>query len=283
MDIKTKIQIIISLSLVFLIGLLTYWIQLPVDDMKAQLLTESPTVLVRIQDFSFVPDVVKIDKGTIVSWLNDETDANAGVQHTVVSYDPEDSAKSGEQFQSELLSQGDTFTNSFTEDGVFYYNCSLHPFMTGKVCVGAASETVDPDCAITSTEPESTLGSEITTTTTTTEDGNPPALTLPPTETLPGTTSSETGAGIGTGTGAGGEVLEEGLPPLEESSILSLNLQGAADEDYQANASGQKVPTKASSTAYPKTASSGPEDLVYVLLAIVSLLGAKKYLNRQES
>jgi plastocyanin len=286
MDIKTKIQIIISLVLVFFIGLLTYWIQLPVDDMKAQLITESPTVLVRIQDFSFVPDVVKIDNGTIVSWLNDETDANAGVQHTVVSYNPEDSTKSGEQFQSNLLSQGDTFTQSFTEEGVYYYNCSLHPFMTGKVCVGAASETADPDCVIETTQPEGTLGEgTTTTTTTTTAEESPPALTLPPTETLPGTAGTAAGieTAAGTGTGAGTEVLESGLPPLEETPILSINLQGAADEDYQPNASGQTAPTYTSSTAYPKTANSGPEELIYILLALVSLLGAKKYLSRQEN
>jgi len=280
MDTKTKIQVIISLTLVFLIGLLTYWIQLPADDIKAQVLQESPTILVRIQDFAFIPDVVKIDKGTVVSWLNDETDANAGVQHTVVSYDPEDSTKGGDLFQSGLLSQGDTFTQNFTEDGVYYYNCSLHPFMTGKVCVGASSELDDPDCAIDNTEANTALGEE--TTTTTEEEESPPALTLPPAETVEEENASENAANDEntTAEGAGNEVLEEGLPETEDSGVLLLNLQEAADEDYKPYTSGTNAPTY-NSTSYPKTANSGPEDVIYLLPALISLYVAKKWVSHR--
>lgn len=282
MDSKTKIQVIISLTLVFLIGLLTYWIQLPADDLKAQVLQESPTILVRIQDFAFISDVVRIDKGTVVSWLNDETDANAGVQHTVISYDPDDSTKGGDLFQSGLLSQGDTFTQSFTEDGVYYYNCSLHPFMTGKVCVGASSELDDPDCAIENTEANTTLGDETTgdETTPADEEVSPPALTLPPAETVEEENAAENNLNeeTATVTGAGNEVLEEGLPETEESGVLLINLQEAADEDYKPYASGTNTPTY-NSTSYPKTANSGPEDLIYLLPALVSLYVAKKWVS----
>lgn len=159
MDIKTKIHTILSIALVTLIAALAYWVQLPVKDLKAELI-DTDTVLVRIQDFAFDADVVRIEPETTVSWVHDESDGNADVQHTVVSYDPEDVANSGDLFESELMSLGDTFSNTFDEEGVYYYNCSLHPFMTGKVCVGDVSEILDEDCVLDVSEPEESLGED---------------------------------------------------------------------------------------------------------------------------
>jgi len=153
MDTKTKIQTVISLVLVVLITALAYWAQVPSKDLKAQLI-DYDTVLVRIQDFAFDPDVVRIDTDTAVSWVHDESEGNADVQHTVTSYDPEDASVAGEQFESDLLNLGDIFTEQFSEPGVYYYNCSLYPFMTGKVCVGEESEALDDDCAVDLTDLE---------------------------------------------------------------------------------------------------------------------------------
>ena len=98
MDTKTKIHTIISIALVAFIAALAYWVQLPTKDIKAQLI-DTDTVLIRIQDFAYDPDVVRIEAETTVSWVHDESEGNADVQHTVVSYDPEDVSKSGEQFE----------------------------------------------------------------------------------------------------------------------------------------------------------------------------------------
>lgn len=157
MDTKTKIHIIISIILVSLITILAYWIQIPSGDIKAQVI-DTDTVLVRIQDYAFDPDIVRIDTDTTVSWLNDETEADADIQHTITSYDPEDPAKSGDEFESDILSLGQTFSYTFEEEGVFYYNCSLYPFMAGKVCVGDESEILDEECAIPLTEADEGLG-----------------------------------------------------------------------------------------------------------------------------
>ncbi|MFC1655969.1 plastocyanin/azurin family copper-binding protein [Patescibacteria group bacterium] len=159
MDIKTKIHTIISIVLVTLIAALAYWVQLPTEDLKAQVI-DTDTVLVRLQDFAFDPDVIRIETDTTISWLHDESDGNADVQHTVTSYDPEDTSNSGIDFESDVMSLGDTFSNTFDEEGVYYYNSSFYPFMTGKVCVGDVSEILDDECAIEVTEGEGGLAEE---------------------------------------------------------------------------------------------------------------------------
>ncbi|MBN1494875.1 cupredoxin domain-containing protein [Candidatus Peregrinibacteria bacterium] len=251
MDIKTKIQIIVSLGLVTLIGLLTWWIQLPPDDLKAQLLTEEQTVLVRIKEFEYTPDIVRIEKDTVVSWLNDESGANAGIQHTVTS---------GDLFQSDFLSQGDTFSYKFTEEGVYNYSCSLHPFMTGKVCVGAASEDADPDCVIDATQPQETLGGD--------ED-----ILTPPTEEI---TEEEDSFPL----------IEEIGEETDDSFAFSPTeeLSGAADEDFvptstttTSTTTTQTYAADTAATQYADTdlSKSGPEDLIYVLLALIAMFAAR--------
>lgn len=166
MDTKTKIHTIISIVLLTLITALIYWIQLPSENLKAQVIDHKDTVLVRIQDYAFDPDIVRVEPDTTVSWLNDETEANADVQHIVLSYDPDDPSTEGDEFESDYLSLGDTFSYNFDDAGVYYYSNSIYPFMLGKVCVGAESEALDDDCTIdltqTSASDEETLDDEDT-------------------------------------------------------------------------------------------------------------------------
>ncbi len=170
MDTKTKINTVISIVLVTLIAGVTYWAQIPAKDLKAELI-DTDTVLVRIQDFAFDPDVVRIEPETTVSWLHDESEGNADVQHAVSSYDPEDVSAQGDVFESDLMTLGDTYSFTFNDPGVYYYNCSLHPFMTVKICVGVVSVDLDPDCKIegadTATDTEDDSVSDTTADTTT--------------------------------------------------------------------------------------------------------------------
>jgi plastocyanin len=63
-----------------------------------------------------------VDAGTTVTWLND------GFQvHT-------STADQGE-WDSPLLSSGDSFTFTFSQAGTFAFHCTPHPFMTGTVVV----------------------------------------------------------------------------------------------------------------------------------------------------
>lgn len=283
MDIKTKINIVVSILLVALIGSLAYWAQLPSTDLqvaKAQVV-DTDTVLVRIQDFAFDLDVVRIEPGATVSWLHDETEGNAGVQHTVTSLDlkdPDDPNSNEKLFDSGLMSLGDTFSYTFDDEGVFNYNCTLHPFMTGKVCVGAASEALDPDCAIDETAAEGVAGEE------------EPTLELAePTDALE-------------------EALEDALADAlaEEEAAAEEELFPASDEEFEVpplpDAEGppttpptEQPPTTPLTEQPPTTpptisavqlteqvpvgdeiADAGPEDLIYLLMVGISFFAARR-------
>jgi len=284
MDIKTKINTVISIVLVSLIALLAYWVQLPTEDLKAQVIgtetetteintTSTDTTLIRIQDFAFDPDVMRIDANTTVSWLHDESEANSDVQHTITSYDPDDITTAGDDFESDLLSLGDTFSHTFEEPGVYYYNCSLYPFMTGKICVGEESEELDDDCAITvSGTIEEPIVEKITEEVTpaieeeviateeevSTEDevlGEDPVLNLAPEPVV-----------------------------LEETTDTTDNLNPAADPNYTGEAVFQE-PESTPDYGTPRTelASSGPEEFMYVFLLMASFFLAKKITSKSQA
>ncbi|MFN2525718.1 MAG: plastocyanin/azurin family copper-binding protein [Actinomycetota bacterium] len=81
-------------------------------------------VLVPIGECQFVPTVVYVDPGTRVTWVNKDP-----VPHTVTgalmawgSVEP--------------LDQGNRSSYRFEEEGVYPYQCYLHPSMAGAVVVG---------------------------------------------------------------------------------------------------------------------------------------------------
>ena len=76
---------------------------------------------VEIKDFSFNPETITIPTGTTVVWTNKDS-----APHTVT----------GDGFDSGSLSQGQTFTYTFSQAGTFEYRCTIHPSMPrGKVIV----------------------------------------------------------------------------------------------------------------------------------------------------
>jgi len=75
---------------------------------------------VNIQNFSFNPVVLTIKKGTTVTWTN-----NDSATHQIKS----------DTFNSSGLTNGQTFSFTFTNVGSFDYSCAIHPSMTGKIVV----------------------------------------------------------------------------------------------------------------------------------------------------
>lgn len=75
---------------------------------------------VNIQNFSFNPATLTVKKGAAVTWTN-----NDSAPHQIKSA----------AFNSELMSQGQTFSFTFNDAGTFDYSCSIHPSMTGKIIV----------------------------------------------------------------------------------------------------------------------------------------------------
>jgi plastocyanin len=82
------------------------------------------TETVEIIEFSFRPAVIRIKKGTEVTWVQKDDTI-----HTVTSITPAGAFDSGE------LSQNQRFTFTFSELGSYDYYCVPHSFMRGKVIV----------------------------------------------------------------------------------------------------------------------------------------------------
>lgn len=86
--------------------------------------TEAPKpaeqAAVTIDNFAFSPQSLQVKVGTTVTWTN-----NQGTTHTVTS-------DTGE-WDSGNLSQGKSFSFTFTKAGTFAYHCAIHSSMTGTV------------------------------------------------------------------------------------------------------------------------------------------------------
>lgn len=80
-------------------------------------------VTVRAVDNKFEPAEVEITPDQAVRWVFE-----GQMEHDVVAADG--------SFVSELMLEGE-YTHLFTEEGVYEYDCSIHPEMTGVVRVVA--------------------------------------------------------------------------------------------------------------------------------------------------
>jgi plastocyanin len=77
---------------------------------------------VKIADFSFKPNELKVAVGTKVTFTNDDS-----YEHTATANDG--------TFDSGKLAKGDTFDFTFDKAGTYAFKCAIHNSMTGKVVV----------------------------------------------------------------------------------------------------------------------------------------------------
>ena len=77
---------------------------------------------VKINNFSFTPETLKVAAGTQVTWTNSDD-----TPHTVVIDD--------KTIKSNALDTDEKFSFKFDIAGTYSYFCSVHPKMTGKVVV----------------------------------------------------------------------------------------------------------------------------------------------------
>lgn len=75
---------------------------------------------VTIANFAFSPAAVTVPAGTTLTWTN-----NDSAPHDI----------SGGPLHSPTLSQGQTWSYTFSTAGTYSYICSIHPYMTGSVTV----------------------------------------------------------------------------------------------------------------------------------------------------
>jgi LPXTG-motif cell wall-anchored protein len=81
---------------------------------------------VTIRNFAFSPKSVTIDVGDTVTWTNEDS-----VKHSATAEDG--------SFDTGLLGNGRSGSNTFDEAGAFQYFCKPHPSMKGTITVRAAS------------------------------------------------------------------------------------------------------------------------------------------------
>ena len=83
---------------------------------------------VKIGNFTFGPQELKVKAGTTVTWTNEDD-----IPHTVVSPN---------NFRSKPLDSEDKYSFTFTTPGPSKYFCSLHPHMTGTIVVEATTGSI---------------------------------------------------------------------------------------------------------------------------------------------
>jgi plastocyanin len=82
----------------------------------------SSEVPVSVSNFAFDPQSVTVKVGATVRWTNQDS-----ARHTITS--------DAGDWDSGSLSQGQSYSHTFTQEGTFTYHCTVHPSMTGTVVV----------------------------------------------------------------------------------------------------------------------------------------------------
>jgi plastocyanin len=78
----------------------------------------------------FAPVDVIIDVGTKVTWRNKDA-----VVHNVKK--SADAVDFGAKFGTDVFAPGQTYSFTFTKPGTYFYTCTIHTLMSGKVTVDA--------------------------------------------------------------------------------------------------------------------------------------------------
>ncbi|MDA4115316.1 MAG: cupredoxin domain-containing protein [Thaumarchaeota archaeon] len=127
-----------GLALLFLSGMV---ITLPVANAQSTVVVNIPVGAGAGASAApgYAPENVTVVIGVnnTVEWTNNDTQ-NGGTDHTVTSLSVPSGAAS---FDSGIIADGATFTQTFTVPGTYEYHCTIHAWMTGSVVVLASTKT----------------------------------------------------------------------------------------------------------------------------------------------
>ena len=84
---------------------------------------ESKTYPVNIQNLTFSPFEITINKGDIITWNNKDDSL-----HTITS-------DSGRELNSPVLKKDEMFTHKFDIPGIYNYHCEIRPNMKCRIIV----------------------------------------------------------------------------------------------------------------------------------------------------
>jgi len=94
------------------------------DGAKGARVAAASDKVVRIDNFTFIPDRLVVRAGETVTWVNEED-----IPHAVAATD--------KTFRSRALDTDDKYSFTFTSPGVYEYFCSMHPHMKATIVVEA--------------------------------------------------------------------------------------------------------------------------------------------------
>jgi plastocyanin len=87
------------------------------------------TQIVKLKNVMIKPSTVSIHRGDRVTWQF--LDASISAEHTVTSQ----AHKGGLRFKGTGPKLSGSYTVTFSKAGTYYYHCTIHPGMNGKVVV----------------------------------------------------------------------------------------------------------------------------------------------------
>ena len=77
---------------------------------------------VSIVNLAFTPKTLTVSPGTTVTWTNNDSTSHNIVSSVSISLN----SATTSTFASSTLSQGQTFSFTFTKKGVYFYECTIH-------------------------------------------------------------------------------------------------------------------------------------------------------------
>jgi plastocyanin len=92
-----------------------------ISNSETEIITED--TVINIESFQFSESIVKVRKGTKVTWINRDS-----TRHTVTSDE-------SNILTSPLLDTGGSYEFTFNEPGTYRYHCTPHPQMLGAILV----------------------------------------------------------------------------------------------------------------------------------------------------
>lgn len=90
---------------------------------QSQQVDPSTQVSIDISSFAFKSNIVKVKKGTTITWTNRDN-----APHTVTSDE-------GSYLDSSVLNKNGVYSKTFDTTGTYRYHCTPHPQMLGAVIV----------------------------------------------------------------------------------------------------------------------------------------------------
>jgi plastocyanin len=95
------------------------------SDLSMPSINQVSTTDVNIERYSFSPATAIISQGATIRWINNDNNEVKG--HRIASKDG--------YFDSGYMNYGESYRYTFSDKGVYFYYCKIHPLQWGKIVV----------------------------------------------------------------------------------------------------------------------------------------------------